>query len=63
MIWAGQMLLQHFGYTEAAEVLLKSVEKVLARSEPEVLTADMGGKGSTKVLGEAIVNEIKSFQK
>ncbi|KAJ2996256.1 hypothetical protein NUW58_g1028 [Xylaria curta] len=63
MIWAGQMLLQHFGYIEAAESLLKAVENVLGRSEPEVLTADMGGKGSTKSLGEAIINEIKASKK
>lgn len=60
MIWAGQMLLQHFGHSEAADLLLKSVEKVLARSDPEVMTADMGGKGTTKILGEAIINEIRS---
>ncbi|KAI1813942.1 tartrate dehydrogenase [Poronia punctata] len=60
MIWAGQMLLQHFGYTEAADALLRAVENVLGRAEVEVLTPDMGGKGTTKVLGEAIINEIKS---
>lgn len=63
MIWAGQMLLQHFGHTEAAEALLRAVENVLGRSEVEVLTPDMGGKGTTKILGEAIINELKSFGK
>ncbi|GAP90957.1 putative tartrate dehydrogenase [Rosellinia necatrix] len=63
MIWAGQMLLQHFGHTEAASALLKSVENVLARSQLELLTPDMGGQGSTKILGEAIVNEIKSIRR
>lgn len=63
MIWAGQMLLQHFGHTQAADTLLTSMEKVLARSQPEVLTADMGGSGSTKILGEAIIREIKAFRK
>ncbi|KAI0393451.1 tartrate dehydrogenase [Xylariaceae sp. FL0594] len=63
MIWAGQMLLQHFGYTEAADALLRAVENVLGRSEVEVLTPDMGGKGTTKILGDAIVNELKSFAK
>ncbi|KAI0189048.1 tartrate dehydrogenase [Astrocystis sublimbata] len=63
MIWAGQMLLQHFGHKEAAEALLKAVENVLGRSQTDVLTADMGGKGTTKTLGDAIISEIKSFQK
>ncbi|KAI1362979.1 tartrate dehydrogenase [Xylaria arbuscula] len=62
MIWAGQMLLHHFGHTEAAATLLKAMENVLGRSDPEVLTADMGGKGTTKIIGEAIINEIKGFR-
>lgn len=58
MIWAGQMLLQHFGHHEAADAVLKAIETVLARAEPDVITADMGGKGDTKTLGEAIEWEI-----
>ncbi|RYP68659.1 hypothetical protein DL771_006529 [Monosporascus sp. 5C6A] len=58
MVWAGQMLLQHFGFQDAAHAVLKAIETVLARSEPDVLTADMGGKGTTKSLGEAIEKEI-----
>ncbi|KAK8085731.1 hypothetical protein PG997_007002 [Apiospora hydei] len=58
MIWAGQMMLEHFGYTDAAAAMLKAIENVLSRSEPEVITADMGGKGTTKSLGEAIEQEI-----
>ncbi|VUC33494.1 unnamed protein product [Clonostachys rosea] len=61
MIWAGQMLLQHFGYTEAADALLKAIERILERSEASVLTPDMGGKGTTEALGEAIEREILSM--
>ncbi|KAH8174489.1 isocitrate/isopropylmalate dehydrogenase domain-containing protein [Sarocladium implicatum] len=63
MIWAGQMLLEHFGHTEAAELLLKAMERVLARSDVSVLTPDMGGKGSTASLGDAIEQEIASSVK
>ena len=62
MIWAGQMLLQHFGFRDAADAVLKAIENVLARSEPDVLTADMGGKGTTKSLGDAIEREILAAQ-
>ncbi|KAI9150836.1 D-malate dehydrogenase [Paramyrothecium foliicola] len=62
MIWAGQMLLQHFGHTQAAQALLKAIEDVLARSEPDVITADMGGHGNTKSLGDAIEKEILALQ-
>lgn len=58
MIWAGQMLLQHFGYTKAADALLGAIESVLARSEVTVITPDIGGKGTTQTLGEAIESEI-----
>ncbi|KAH9898970.1 hypothetical protein F4778DRAFT_180450 [Xylariomycetidae sp. FL2044] len=62
MIWAGQMMLEHFGYKEAAGAVLKAIENVLARSDPDVMTADMGGKGSTQSLGEEIEREILSLQ-
>ncbi|KAI1503268.1 hypothetical protein F5X99DRAFT_376491 [Biscogniauxia marginata] len=63
MIWAGQMMLQHFGHLDAASSILRAIETVLARGEPDVLTADMGGKGTTKSLGEAIENEILASAK
>ncbi|KAK1974740.1 tartrate dehydrogenase [Colletotrichum cereale] len=58
MIWAGQMLLQHFGFQEAADLLLTAIENVLARSEASVLTPDMGGSGTTEGFGRAIVSEV-----
>ncbi|KAF1980270.1 D-malate dehydrogenase [Bimuria novae-zelandiae CBS 107.79] len=59
MIWAGQMMLEHFGFKEAAAAMLKAIENVLARQEAHVLTPDMGGKGgSTESLGSAIEKEI-----
>ncbi|KAI5919208.1 hypothetical protein F4810DRAFT_688207 [Camillea tinctor] len=61
MIWAGQMMLQHFGYFDAASLMLQAIEAVLARGDTEVLTIDMGGKGTTQSLGEAIEKEIQAF--
>ncbi|KAI5458816.1 hypothetical protein BGZ63DRAFT_392089 [Mariannaea sp. PMI_226] len=58
MIWAGQMMLHHFGHTKAAELVLTAIENVLASSDADVLTADMGGKGTTNSMGEAIEKEI-----
>lgn len=63
MIWAGQMLLQHFGHQEAADAVLKSIEKVLTQGDAAVLTADVGGKGTTKAFGEAIEKEILEWKK
>ncbi|MCJ1472376.1 hypothetical protein MMC13_001023 [Lambiella insularis] len=58
MIWAGQMMLEHFGFAEAAAAMLKAVENVLAEGRREVITADMGGMGNTASFGDAIEREI-----
>lgn len=58
MIWAGQMMLEYFGYKDAAQAMLKAIETVLGKSDASVVTADMGGKGNTKSLGDAIEKEI-----
>ncbi|KAI0018526.1 tartrate dehydrogenase [Xylariomycetidae sp. FL0641] len=63
MIWAGQMLLHHMGFHAAAEAMLAAIERVLARGETNTMTADMGGQGTTKSLGEAIEEEILHCQK
>ncbi|KAL6851176.1 hypothetical protein ACO1O0_008304 [Amphichorda felina] len=61
MIWAGQMMLGHFGYGEAAGVMLRAIENVLARSEAEILTPDMGGRGTTEGFGRAVEAEIQAL--
>ena len=58
MVWAGQMMLQHFGYIEAADAMLKAIETVLSTAGEDVMTPDMGGKGTTQSLGEAVEWEI-----
>lgn len=63
MIWAGSMMLHHLEHRDAADVILKAIETVLGRSEPSIMTADMGGSGTTKSLGEAIQKEILATKK
>ncbi|KAF1948752.1 tartrate dehydrogenase [Byssothecium circinans] len=59
MIWAGQMMLEHFGFTDAAAAMLKAIENVLEKEEAAVITPDMGGEsGTTESLGSAIEREI-----
>lgn len=58
MIWAGQMMLEHFGFKEAAAAMLTGIEKVLAKGDNAVITGDMGGKGTTETFGKAVVEEI-----
>jgi tartrate dehydrogenase/decarboxylase / D-malate dehydrogenase len=55
-IWSGAMMLQHLGELKAARAVEKAVEAALARSD--VLTPDLGGRASTREVGEAIAQEM-----
>jgi tartrate dehydrogenase/decarboxylase/D-malate dehydrogenase len=55
-IWSGAMMLDHLGEKQAAQVVEQAIFKVLASSN--VRTADIGGKASTREMGEAIAAEV-----
>ena len=55
-IWSGAMMLRHFGETEAADAIERAIEMVLAGGGPR--TPDIGGKATTKELGEAIASAV-----
>ena len=51
-IWSGAMMLRHLGASEAADAVENAITQVLAQAK--VRTPDIGGKATTKELGEAI---------
>jgi tartrate dehydrogenase/decarboxylase/D-malate dehydrogenase len=55
-IWSGAMMLEHLGHPEAAVAIEGAIEAVLR--DRQLLTPDMGGKGTTKALGAAIAGQI-----
>ena len=55
-IWAGAMMLDHFGYKEAHDEILNSIKDIL--SKKEFRTRDLGGSASTQECGDAITNNI-----
>jgi len=57
-IWSGAMMLQHLGEPKAALAVEAALETVLAR--PDVHTPDLGGRASTRDVGEAIAHEISA---
>ena len=59
-IWSAAMMLEHLGETTAAAAVQRSFETVLATAGSDVLTPDLGGTGSTQVLGRTIADEIKT---
>ncbi len=55
-IWSGAMMLRHLGEPKAAQAIESAIGTVLARSD--VHTPDLGGKASTRDVGDAIAREI-----
>ncbi|WP_347038528.1 tartrate dehydrogenase [Glutamicibacter halophytocola] len=60
-IWCAAMMLEHLGEFEAAAAVQKAFERVIASGNPEILTPDLGGNGTTKKLGQAITEEIRAI--
>lgn len=57
-IWCGAMMLEHLGYSQAATAIQDAFESVLAEADAQVLTPDLGGHGTTGILGTAIAERI-----
>lgn len=57
-IWSGAMMLEHLGYKEAGDAMVDAIEAVLSEGDSQVLTHDVGGKGTTVSLGKAIAERI-----
>tara|TARA_R110002012_G_scaffold18556_3_gene68037 strand:+ start:9716 stop:10789 length:1074 start_codon:yes stop_codon:yes gene_type:complete len=57
-IWSGAMMLEHLGYKEAGDAIVNAIEQVLSEGDSQVLTADVGGQGTTVSLGKAITDAI-----
>jgi tartrate dehydrogenase/decarboxylase/D-malate dehydrogenase len=55
-IWSGAMMLRHLGAPEAADAVENAIAEVLAKSQAR--TPDIGGKASTKDVGEAVASVV-----
>jgi len=55
-IWAGAMMLEHLGYTEAAAAIVTSIEATLA--DPKYRTGDLGGEADTLSAAAAIADHL-----
>jgi tartrate dehydrogenase/decarboxylase/D-malate dehydrogenase len=54
-IWSGAMMLEHLGHRDAGDAIVRAIETVL-REGPR--TADLGGKATTREVGEAISQAV-----
>ena len=55
-IWAGAMMLDHFGYKEAHDHIIKTIESTISKQENR--TKDLGGNAETNECGDAIMKSI-----
>jgi tartrate dehydrogenase/decarboxylase/D-malate dehydrogenase len=55
-IWAGAMMLDHLGHSDAHDSIMLAIENTLRNHDS--LTPDMGGKSNTVELGKAIAAAI-----
>ena len=55
-IWAGAMMLDHFGYKEAHNHIIKTIESTISKQENR--TKDLGGIAKTNECGDAIMKSI-----
>ena len=55
-IWAGAMMLDHFGYKEAHDHIIKTIESTISKQENR--TKDLGGNAKTNECGDAIMKSI-----
>ena len=55
-IWAGAMMLNHFGYKEAHDHIIKTIESTISKQENR--TKDLGGIAKTNECGDAIMKSI-----
>lgn len=56
--WTAQMMLEHLGEQDAADHLMKAIEKTTSKSE--VLTRDIGGKASTSEVTDEVLKHLDS---
>ncbi len=55
-IWAGAMMMQHLGYTNMHDDIMRAIETVLRKAQH--LTPDMGGTATTRDLGRAVAEAL-----
>ena len=55
-IWAGAMMLDHFGYKKAHDHIINTIESTISKQENR--TKDLGGNAKTNECGDAIMKSI-----
>ncbi len=57
-IWSGALMLEHLGEAEAANLLVRAIEKTVRDG---VLTVDLGGKAKTTDVADCVMQNVKEL--
>lgn len=57
--WTAQMMLEHLGEQDAADLLMKAIEKTTSKAD--VLTRDLGGRASTSEVTDEVLMQLDSI--
>jgi tartrate dehydrogenase/decarboxylase/D-malate dehydrogenase len=57
-IWCGGMMLDHFGFSDCAELVIRALSHTLAAG---TATPDIGGRSNTREVTEAVCGRIKTL--
>lgn len=57
-IWCGAMMLEHLGFADCGELVMRALKEALAEG---TTTADIGGRANTKEVTAAVCSKIKSL--
>jgi tartrate dehydrogenase/decarboxylase/D-malate dehydrogenase len=58
-IWSGALMLEHLGQQEAAECIVRAIERTVGQG---VLPVDLGGSATTEDVAEAVVRNLNAPQ-
>ncbi len=59
LIMSGAMLLNHLGLTDQADRIKDAYDAVLEEQNPEEITRDIGGKGTTSGFSDAVIKRMQ----
>ena len=57
-VWSGAMMLEHLGFAEAANSVLRALEECVA--SPGTRTADIGGTATTTEAAKALIATLNA---
>ena len=60
-VWSVSMMMEHLEQPELGRLILDAIEEVLV--EGKVLTPDLGGKASTREVGDELVRKLQTLGK